>query len=146
MHRPTARFSLPAALFAVLTLTALLGLAAAPALAAGASSDESELADGKAHFYSAKIDGVTVKYFLVKTPDGVVRAAFNACDVCYPEKKGYAQDGGFMVCANCGQKFPLAKVGLIKGGCNPAPLAHAEENGKVVIGEDALRQGLQFFK
>jgi len=127
-------------------LLAALALTASLALAAGASHDEGELADGKAHFYSAKIDGTTVKYFLVKTPDGVVRGAFDACDVCYPEKKGYRQDGGVMVCVNCGQKFPLAKVGLVKGGCNPAPLAHTEENGKVVISEDALRQGLVFFK
>jgi len=143
MKRLRAHFPILISLFAALVLAALT---AGQALAAGASHDEADLADGQAHFYSAKIDGVVVKYFLVKTPDGVVRAAFDACDVCYPEKKGYRQEGNFMICANCGQKFPLAKVGLVKGGCNPAPLAHTEENGKVVIGEDALRQGVAFFK
>jgi uncharacterized membrane protein len=145
MQRQRTHLPILTALLAALVLTAL-ALTAAQALAAGASHDESELADGKAHFYSAKIDGVVVKYFLVKTPDGVVRGAFDACDVCYPEKKGYRQEGNFMICANCGQKFPLAKVGLVKGGCNPAPLEHKEENGKVVISEDALRQGVAFFK
>jgi uncharacterized membrane protein len=140
MHRLTTHC------LALAALLACLLLAAASAQAAGASHDESELSDGKAHFHTAKIDGVSVSYFLLKTPDGVVRAAFNACDVCYPEKKGYRQEGDFMVCANCGKKFPLAKVGEVKGGCNPAPLAHAEENGKVVISEDALRQGVAFFK
>jgi uncharacterized membrane protein len=134
---------------ALTTLTAALALVlvlAGAALAAGASHAEADLADGKAHFYSAKVDGVTVKYFLLKTPDGVVRGAFDACDVCYPEKKGYRQDGNFMICVNCGQKFPLARVGLVKGGCNPHPLEHKEEGGKVVISEDALRDGLKYFK
>ena len=46
--------------------------------------------DGKARFYEYKTgDGITIKYFILKSSDGVVRAAFDACDVCWPEGKGY---------------------------------------------------------
>ncbi|MDR2884544.1 MAG: DUF2318 domain-containing protein, partial [Deferribacteraceae bacterium] len=49
--------------------------------------------DGKAHYYSFNANGKTIRFFLVKASDNVVRAAFDACDVCFREKKGYRQDG-----------------------------------------------------
>ena len=48
--------------------------------------------DGKArHYQHAAGNGITVKYFILKSSDGVVRAAFDACDVCWPAGKGYYQ-------------------------------------------------------
>ena len=61
--------------------------------------------DGEAHYYSLEKGGFEVKFFLLKSSDGVIRAAFDACDVCFREKKGYDQDGEFMVCNNCGMRF-----------------------------------------
>ncbi|MCK5194130.1 MAG: DUF2318 domain-containing protein, partial [Desulfobulbaceae bacterium] len=62
--------------------------------------------DGKAHHFRVKADdGVMVTFFTLKSRDGVIRAAIDACDVCYKAGKGYAQNGDFMVCLNCGQKF-----------------------------------------
>jgi uncharacterized membrane protein len=58
----------------------------------------------------------------VRSKDGVIRAAVDACDVCYRAGKGYVKDGGVMVCENCGMRFPLARINVVKGGCNPAPL------------------------
>ena len=45
-------------------------------------------ADGKARHFSHKIDGLTIRYFVLKSADGVIRAAFDACDVCWPANKG----------------------------------------------------------
>lgn len=53
--------------------------------------------DGKAHYYTYKNGGTSVKFFVVKSDDGVIRAAFDACDVCFPAKKGYTQDGDVMI-------------------------------------------------
>ncbi|MBW2565258.1 MAG: DUF2318 domain-containing protein [Deltaproteobacteria bacterium] len=63
----------------------------------------------------------SVKYVL-KSSDGVIRAAIDACDVCYRSGKGYVQEGDFMVCTNCGRRFASTRINEIKGGCNPAPL------------------------
>ncbi|MEM3554980.1 MAG: Fe-S-containing protein, partial [Candidatus Micrarchaeaceae archaeon] len=60
-------------------------------------------------------------------------AAFNACDVCYPARKGYHQEGDVMVCNNCGRRFPTNQINIVRGGCNPAPLERAVDGDTLVI-------------
>lgn len=92
------------------------------------------LADKKARFFSATLpNGKPINFFLIKSSDGVIRAAIDACDVCYSARKGYYQDGDVMVCNNCGQRFPSAKINEVKGGCNPAPLTRTMVGDSVVI-------------
>ena len=90
--------------------------------------------DGKAHHFQVKAsDGNMVTFFVLKSADGVIRAAIDACDVCYRSGLGYYQDGDFMVCKNCGQRFASNKINVIKGGCNPAPLNREVVGDKLVI-------------
>jgi uncharacterized membrane protein len=105
-----------------------------------------ELADGTARFYSADVAGTTVEYFVVQDAGGEVRTAFNACDVCYPAKKGYTQDGDVMVCNNCGRRFSTDSIGAEVGGCNPSPLEAKVRGGEVVITADALAAGTRYFQ
>jgi uncharacterized membrane protein len=81
----------------------------------------------------------------MKSADGVVRAAFDACDVCYRERKGYRQDGDAMVCNNCGKAFPSNRINDVQGGCNPAPIERTIANGQVVLRAAALEQGSFYF-
>ena len=93
-----------------------------------------EISDGKAHHFQVKSDnGTMVTFFVLKSADGVLRAAIDACDVCYRSGLGYYQEGDNMVCKNCGQKFASNKINVIKGGCNPAPLSRTVEGDKLVI-------------
>ena len=93
-----------------------------------------EVSDGKAHHFQVKSDdGTMVTFFVLKSADGVLRAAIDACDVCYRSGLGYYQEGDNMVCKNCGQKFASNKINVIKGGCNPAPLNRAVVGDKLVI-------------
>lgn len=93
-----------------------------------------DINDGKAHHFKVKADdGTMVTFFTLKSRDGVIRAAIDACDVCYRSGKGYLQDGDFMVCRNCGMKFASDKINVIKGGCNPAPLDREVEGENLVI-------------
>jgi len=102
--------------------------------------------DGKARHYRYKAsDSLTVQYFVLKSSDGVIRAAFDACDVCWPAGKGYQQSGDVMVCRNCGRKFASVLVNEVKGGCNPAPLKRRVENGKIVIEVSDILEGKQYF-
>ena len=92
------------------------------------------VSDGKAHHYQVKADdGTMVTFFILKCSDGVIRAAIDACDVCYKAGKGYYQEGDFMVCENCGQKFPSSRINVVKGGCNPAPLKREVKGDNLVI-------------
>jgi uncharacterized membrane protein len=103
-------------------------------------------ADGEARHFSYKADdAITIQYFVLKSSDGVIRAAFDACDVCWPSGKGYQQSGDVMVCRNCGRKFASIKVNEVKGGCNPAPLNRKVEDGKVVLQINDILTGKQYF-
>jgi uncharacterized membrane protein len=102
--------------------------------------------DGKAHFYTYDASGTTVKYFVLASTDGTVRAALDACEVCYPQKKGYQQSGDAMQCNNCGKTFPSAKINVVTGGCNPIPLKRTVSGDNLVIAASSLQAGQQFFQ
>lgn len=105
-----------------------------------------DFADGKARFYSLKTpDGLSVRYFLLKSQDGSIRAAFDACDVCWRSGKGYAQEGDNMVCRNCGRRFASVQVGQIRGGCNPGPLTISVQGGQVHIKKADILEGKHYF-
>jgi uncharacterized membrane protein len=101
--------------------------------------------DGQARHFDFKDGDITIRYFVIKSADGVVRAAFDACDVCWPAGKGYYQEGDVMVCRNCGRKFASNLVNEVQGGCNPAPLKRVVENGMLVIHPDDIRNGAGYF-
>ncbi|MBW1842625.1 MAG: DUF2318 domain-containing protein [Deltaproteobacteria bacterium] len=101
--------------------------------------------DGQARHYEYTHDDVTVRYFVLKSSDGVIRAAFDACDVCWPAGKGYYQEGDTMVCRNCGRRFASVLVNEVKGGCNPAPLNRTLDGDKLVLRVDDILEGRQYF-
>jgi uncharacterized membrane protein len=88
---------------------------------------------------------MTIRYFILKSSDGVIRAAFDACDVCWPAGKGYYQEGDHMVCRNCGRRFASVMVNEVQGGCNPAPLTRSLENDKLIIQIKDIQEGHQYF-
>ena len=101
--------------------------------------------DGRARHFE-HVDGkFTIRYFILKSSDGIIRAAFDACDVCWRAGKGYYQDGDYMVCRNCGRRFASVLVNEVKGGCNPAPLNRTYKDGKVIIQVKDILEGKQFF-
>ena len=102
-------------------------------------------ADGKARHFEYKNGALTIRYFIIQSSDGIIRAAFDACDVCWPANKGYFQAGDVMVCRNCGRKFASVLVNEVKGGCNPAPLRRSVENGKLIIQVKDILEGKQYF-
>ena len=105
----------------------------------------SDVEDGEAHYYSYDNGGREVKFFLLKSSDGVIRAAFDACDVCFQERKGYSQDGDFMICNNCGQRFHSARINEVKGGCNPSPLSRAIQGDNVILNVGDIAVGGRYF-
>jgi uncharacterized membrane protein len=102
--------------------------------------------DGQARFFTFEAAaGQTVRFFVMKSGDGVIRAAFDACDVCYREKRGYRQQGDHMLCINCGQTFRSTDINVRQGGCNPAPLDRALADGQVVLKATDLERGAFYF-
>ena len=122
--------------------------AAAPTVAAGQDAvfPVAEFADGQARFYRyASTTGKEIRFFVMKSSDGVIRAAFDSCDVCYRERRGYRQSGDSMICNNCGQAFASSNINVLQGGCNPAPIERRVEGDHVVLAAAALEQGQFYF-
>ena len=101
--------------------------------------------DYRAHHFTYMHGTRPIEFFVLKSKDGVVRAAFNACDVCYQSKKGYTQDGDHMVCNNCGRRFPADQINVIHGGCNPSPLRRAVDGDTLVIQIQDIITGQDYF-
>jgi uncharacterized membrane protein len=137
------------------TVAAIRPTAAQPAgepRNAGASADGdiavaiSGVSSGKARFFDyTASNGASVRFFVIKSSDGVYRAALDACDVCFAAKKGYYQDGDNMVCRNCGRNFPSALVNEVSGGCNPVPVARTIDGNNLIIKASELENRRYYF-
>lgn len=108
-------------------------------------SDVSEIAK----FYPYKTGKTNLEVLAVKASDGTIRTAFNTCQICYSSGRGYyKQQGGELVCQNCGNRFKLDQVEKIKGGCNPVPIMKenkVEDDTSIVIPGSFLKQAKDLF-
>jgi hypothetical protein len=110
--------------------------------------NSSNLKTGVAKYYNAQIpSGKTVYFFVVKDKDGKHRAAANACQVCHNAMMGFRQEGNYMVCNTCGNKYPMEKIATEKGGCNPGPISTnlALNNGRLIIEQSDLLEVIDLF-
>jgi len=117
---------------------------------AGAGADVSlpaaTFADGKARFFRyTTAAGREVKFFVMRSSDGVVRAAFDACDTCFPERRGYHQEGDVMVCNKCGRTFRSIDINVLQGGCNPSPLERSIVGDQIVLRAASIALGATYF-
>jgi uncharacterized membrane protein len=138
------------AFFSPLMLSPWTPALAGPKTAAAAPTEitfpTAQFADGKARHYSLSAPGgITIKYFIIRSSDGVIRTAFDACDVCWASGKGYQQDGDAMICRNCGKRFASKLVNEAKGGCNPAPLKRTVKGDTLVIQTKDILEGRHYF-
>lgn len=97
------------------------------------------------YFNYVASDKTAMRFFVIKSSDGVYRAALDACDVCYRHKKGYQQVGDDMVCRKCGQHFPSKLVNEVTGGCNPVALARSVAGGNLLIKAAGLESLKTYF-
>ena len=105
-----------------------------------------KVSDGTAHYFRLTEGGKELSFFIVKGSDGAIHTAFDACDVCFKEKKGYVQAGDQMQCKNCNQKFAISRIGAASGGgCNPSHLPAKVDAKSVSISVADLKAGARFF-
>ncbi len=152
---------LAAAMTAALALTACGSKDKAEA--AGASSDKAQvIAEGEnlvisvgdisetASFYPVEVDGTLMEVVAVQAPDGSLRTAFNTCQICYGSGRGYyVQDGNVLVCQNCGNRFPMSRVEVEAGGCNPWPIFDEDKtvtDESITISYDFLKESYKIFE
>lgn len=99
-----------------------------------------------AKFFDYKLsDNKPIRFFVIKSSDGVYRAALDACDTCYHAKKGYHQEGDDMICNNCGQHFHSSQINEVHGGCNPVGLPRTIDGNQLVIKASELESRGGYF-
>lgn len=103
--------------------------------------------DGQAHFYRHSTGGGEVRFFIIKTADGKIRAAFDACEICHKERRGYRQARHMMVCNYCGRSSPVTQIdtGRVGRDCNPVPIEAAVEGEQVLLKATTLLNGTRLF-
>ncbi len=104
---------------------------------------------GDAKFYEYETPSGTVRFFAIRASDGSVKTAFDACDICWQTHKGYRQEGDFMVCNNCGNKYAIDSLGtknMKGGGCWPGYLPSTVSGGNLVIQKADLNAGAWRFE
>ena len=163
-HRPThtgvswITVALPAAAvvlviaFVVVCVRSMTGsgpkLAAAETVPTGedVALPVSAFADGRARFYRyVTAAGREARFFVLKSADGEVRAALDACDFCFRQRRGFRQAGGQLICNNCGRSIPTQYVNILKGECNPVPLERTIDGDRVIVRAAALESGDRYF-
>lgn len=98
--------------------------------------------DDKIRKYFADVEGVPVRFFLLKRKDGSLACAFDACAIC--PAAGYFQEGEQLICKNCDAPINEATVG-VAGGCNPVPLTVDIDGQQVIVGAASLAKGRKLF-
>ena len=96
-----------------------------------------------AKYFQYDSNGKDVKFFAVKGSDGDIHTAFDACDVCYDQERGYQQQGSQMMCRACKNKYSTNSIGTANKGTNcwPGYLERSIEGSDVVISLSELERG-----
>lgn len=88
--------------------------------------------------YVVKMDGVDIRFFIVRSREGKIAVALDACNIC--PLKGYFFDGERVICRNCNAPIAFDTIGT-PGGCNPVPLKAVVEEDAIVIPAQTLAEG-----
>ncbi len=102
-----------------------------------------QVADGDLHRFAARENGVEVRFWLYRKPDGKVATVFDACEICGPV--GFYKGPNGVVCKNCAAPINGQSVGMT-GGCNPIPLRAEQTADAVIIRETDVAAGAHIFQ
>ena len=109
--------------------------------------DIAGMSAGTAKFYRFLNAGnQEVKFFVAREPSGVIHVAFDANAICYKTKRGYAHQGGWVVCNKCDKSFEVAEINAGGGGCKPVPLAHTVADSQLILEESDILTGWRYFR
>ncbi len=101
-----------------------------------------EVNDGNLHRFGYQVNGTTVRFLALKTAEGKIGTALDACEIC--GDYGYVQEGQTIVCLNCAADIHTPTIGQ-GGGCNPIPLTSRLEGDHLVIAVSDLMNHADMF-
>ena len=107
--------------------------------------DAAGIENGGLKFFSYNVGPRSVRFFLVRTESGKLKAALDACATCYINKMGYHADAGCVVCGYCGNRFDFDEMDKGVGGCYPIMLKSRIDGGRVVLDKKELEEAVKWF-
>jgi high-affinity iron transporter len=99
--------------------------------------------DGDLHRFSAKENGLEIRFWLYQKPDGKVATLFDACEIC--GAVGFYKTKQAVVCKNCASPLNLQSIGM-SGGCNPIPMKAQVTDDSIIISEADIAAGAHYFE
>jgi high-affinity iron transporter len=96
-----------------------------------------EVSDANLHVYSVDANGTSVRFMVIRKPNGSWGTALDACLIC--GTAGYRQEGSNVICRNCASAIYIPTIGEA-GGCNPVGVPSHAENGSLVIDISTLTE------
>ena len=93
--------------------------------------------DGNLHFFQIQANNTSLRFIIIRKPDGSWGTALDACMIC--GWAGYRQNGSDVVCRNCASAIYVPSIGQA-GGCNPVTFPAHVEGGELVIDISALTE------
>ncbi len=102
-----------------------------------------QVQDGDLHRFSARENGVTVRFWLYQKPDGKIATVLDACEIC--GAVGFYKGPNGVVCKNCAAPINPQSVGM-PGGCNPIPLRAEQTSDAIIIREADIAARSRMFQ
>ena len=96
-----------------------------------------EVSDSNLHVYSVDASGTSVRFMVIRKPNGSWGTALDACLIC--GTAGYRQDGSNVVCRNCSSAIYIPTIGQA-GGCNPVGVPSRTNDGALIIDVSSLAE------
>jgi FTR1 family protein len=97
----------------------------------------SEVQDGTLHLYTVTAGNQSLRFLIIKKPNGEYGVGLDACRICGAE--GYRQDGQNVICRHCGAAIYVPSIGD-QGGCNPIGVPSRADGADLVIDISSLTQ------
>lgn len=114
----------------------------------GVKITKSEITE-KATFIPYQAGDTYMEVVTIRASDGTVRTALNTCQICNGSGRGYyEQEGDVLVCQNCGNRFTVDQVEIVRGGCNPVPIQSHEKTeteDSIIITDDFMQKNKSLF-
>ena len=147
-HRTRSRWMFTAAAVFVIVILALTAdfvygrVSAAPPQAQTVTAQNdavriptADVNDGNLHFFQVEANNTSLRFIVIRKPDGSWGTALDACMIC--AWAGYRQNGSDVVCRNCASAIYVPSIGQA-GGCNPVTFPAHVDGTELVIDVSAL--------
>jgi uncharacterized membrane protein len=104
------------------------------------------IAPGEARFfvYHARDGGETL-LIVARDDQGHLQAVLDACERCYPNRRGYSADHGGLTCNYCATHYKVGEISHGMAGCQPVKIPFRTVGQAIRIGTLELERQSKFF-